>query len=153
MGRAKTLHGQHRHESVQHRTEGSLSGRKATGEGDLFGIKIEITDLDKDRTYVANGEADCKGRKAAMKMKLTDSDKALLIKWGFKKADLGQIEKATNKTEYIIDNEKITLTEVLDILNREDYLSGISRSAFHWSACRQNDKGQIIHFDSSNLFK
>ena len=86
-------------------------------------------------------------------MKLTKEDKELLLKWGHRKEDLDQIEKATTKTEYELENEKITLTEVLQVLDRETYLSGISRSTFHWSACRQNDKGQQVYFDSSKLFK
>lgn len=86
-------------------------------------------------------------------MKLTKEDKELLLKWGHRKEDLDQIEKATTKTEYELENEKITLTEVLQVLDRETYLSGISRSAFHWSACRENEKGQKVYFDSSKLFK
>ena len=86
-------------------------------------------------------------------MKLTKEDKELLLKWGHRKEDLNQIEKATTKTEYELEDEKITLTEVLQVLDRETYLSGISRSAFHWSACRENEKGQKIYFDSSKLFK
>ena len=69
-------------------------------------------------------------------MKLTSEDKKLLLEWGHRKEDLNQIAKATTKTEYELYNgsnhEKITLTEVLEILDREIYLSGISRSAFHW---------------------
>lgn len=90
-------------------------------------------------------------------MKLTSKDKELLTKWGHREEDFNQIERATTKTEYEIDNgisnEKISLTEVLEILDRETYLSGISRSAFHWSACRQNERGQTVSFDSSKLFK
>jgi hypothetical protein len=86
-------------------------------------------------------------------MKLTSEDKILLKKWGYRDKDMNQIEKATTKTEYEFNNERISLTEVLEILDRETYLSGISRSAFHWSACRENEKGQTVYFDSSKLFK
>ena len=91
-------------------------------------------------------------------MKLTKEDKALLTAWGHKEEDLKQIERATTKTTYElssggINRGKISLTEVLDILGREKYLSGISRSAFHWSACRENEKGQRVYFDSSKLFQ
>ena len=42
----------------------------------------------------------------------------------------------------------------IEILGREAYLSGTSRSAFHWSCVRETDKiGVLIYFDSSRLFK
>jgi hypothetical protein len=33
-------------------------------------------------------------------MKLTNADKELLTKWGYRKTDFEQIERATTKTEY-----------------------------------------------------
>jgi hypothetical protein len=86
-------------------------------------------------------------------MKLTIEDKKLLKSWGYKTKDFNQIEEATNKTEYELNDDRITLTEVLQVLDRETYLNGISRSAFHWSACRQNKDGETVYFDSSKLFK
>jgi hypothetical protein len=86
-------------------------------------------------------------------MKLTSGDKELLIKWGHNEEDLNQIEEAITKTVYEMNGKKITIDKAIDILGRETYLSGISRSAFHWSACRENEKGQEIYFDSSKLFK
>ena len=86
-------------------------------------------------------------------MKLTNEDKAILSKFGHKKGDFKQIEEAISKTEYWVGDERISLTEVLEILDRETYLSGIARSAFHWSACRENEKGDIVSFDSSKLFE
>jgi len=75
-------------------------------------------------------------------MKLTKEDKELLLKWGHRKEDLDQIEKATTKTEYELENEKITLTEVLQVLDRETYLSGISRSAFTGQLVEKTKKGK-----------
>lgn len=86
-------------------------------------------------------------------MKLTKEDKELLKNWGHEERDFNQIEEATIKTTYETNRNKITANEALDILGRKVYLSGISRSAFHWSACRQNEKGQTVYFDSSKLFK
>lgn len=86
-------------------------------------------------------------------MKLTEEDKELLTKWGFSEDDFNQIEKATNKTEYELNGNKIPLTEVLQILDRETYLSGISRSAFHWTCSRKGKNGETINFDSSKLFR
>jgi len=86
-------------------------------------------------------------------MKLTVEDKKLLKSWGYPNEDLKQIERATNKTEYEVNGERISLTEVLEILDRETYLSGISRSAFHWSSCRDGREGQRVYFNSSKLFR
>lgn len=86
-------------------------------------------------------------------MKLTSKDKELLTEWGHREEDLNQIERATTKTTYETNGKKISVNEALDVLGRETYLSGISRSAFHWSSCRENEKGQMVYFDSSKLFK
>ena len=86
-------------------------------------------------------------------MKLTQEEKELLIEWGFNEADFEQIERATRKTVYEMDGKKISGSEALEILGRETYLSGIARSAFHFTSCRENEKGQMVHFNSSKLFK
>jgi len=49
--------------------------------------------------------------------------------------------------------KKISREDAIKILGMETYLSGIARSAFHWSACRENEKGDIVSFDSSKLFE
>lgn len=83
-------------------------------------------------------------------MKLTRSDKQLLKEWGFLDEDMRQIEMAMNEriTTYELNNNQISRDKVIEILGKEQYLSGISRSAFHWSAMRES-----IYFDSSKLFK
>jgi hypothetical protein len=86
-------------------------------------------------------------------MKLTSQDQVLLIKYGHPKSDFRQIERALNKTTYETNGKKITREEAINILGTETYLSGISRSAFHWSAFRENEKGQGVYFNSSQLFK
>lgn len=86
-------------------------------------------------------------------MKLTSEDKKLLTEWGYPEEDFNQIERATTKTTYESNRNKVTADEAIDILGREEYLSGIARSAFHWSACREGKEGQRVYFDSSRLFK
>lgn len=110
-------------------------------------------------------------------MRLTETDKKQLIKNGYTERDFKQIEEAMqkSKTKYEAKNiqtgelRKISREEAIEILGRETWLSGISRSAFHWTATRDNMRGyfkpksadyvvtqmptQIVHFDSSNLFK
>ena len=93
-------------------------------------------------------------------LKLTNEDKKLLKNWGYPDEDLTQIERATTKTKYELartsfntSENKISTDEAIEILGRKEYLSGIARSAFHWSACRQNEKGQTVYFNSSKLFR
>lgn len=86
-------------------------------------------------------------------MKLTTEDKETLKEYGFPDEDISQIEEATKKTVYEMDDKKISQKKAIEILGRKKYLSGISRSAFHFSAVRDNDKGETVYFDSSKLFK
>lgn len=92
-----------------------------------------------------------------MKFKLTESDKEYLLKIGYHQSDFRQIERAANITQFekITSDkaEKINMETALTLLGREDFLSGISRSAFHWSAMRECQNGYSIYFDSSKLFK
>lgn len=46
----------------------------------------------------------------------------------------------------------ITRDEAVTRLGRLDYLSGIARSAFHFTAMRITEDGKVILFDSSRLF-
>ena len=85
-------------------------------------------------------------------MRLTDSDKEYLKAWGYLEQDMKQIEEAMRKTVYKINQETDFRREGL--LGREAYLSGLSRSAFHWSASRDiGDSGNTVSFDSSSLFQ
>ena len=88
-------------------------------------------------------------------MKLTKKDKDLLFSWGYTERDFPQIEEATRsaKTKYKLDGKPIGRAEAICLLGRLTYLSGIARSAFHWSAIRETDDGREILFDSSRLFK
>ncbi|MEG0898369.1 MAG: hypothetical protein RSF40_01485 [Oscillospiraceae bacterium] len=89
-------------------------------------------------------------------MKLTAEDKKLLKKWGHKTSDYPQIEKAMNKgiTIYELDlnDGYVSRDEAIVLLGREVYLSGVARSAFHWSAARETKDKRTIYFDSSRLF-
>lgn len=88
-------------------------------------------------------------------MKLSDGDREYLKKCGYLEKDMGQIEAAIKKTVYRINGRKrITAKKACGLLGRETYLSGLSRSAFHWSAAREiDDSGDIVLFDSSKLFE
>lgn len=93
-------------------------------------------------------------------MKLTNQDKEYLKKIGYTNKDFSQIEQATGKTIYTLCDEnsgketRINTADAIETLGRENYLSGISRSAFHWSAVRETKiKGIVVYFDSSKLFR
>lgn len=75
--------------------------------------------------------------------------------------DFDQIEEATGKTTYTLyDEERMTTKRIgikaaIALLGIKDFLSGLSRSAFHWSASRtaETNPNQTVMFDSSRLFK
>ena len=88
-------------------------------------------------------------------MRLTDRDKECLKIWGYLERDMKQIEEAMRKTVYKINHKRrISAKKASKLLEREAYLSGLSRSAFHWSASRDiGDSGNTVSFDSSSLFQ
>lgn len=88
-------------------------------------------------------------------MKLTNKDKDILRGFGYKDKDFKQIEMATLKkyTVYKLNNKKVQLEKVLEMMDRKEYLSGIARSAFHWSSVRFTSNEEEVYFDSSKLFK
>lgn len=87
-------------------------------------------------------------------MKLTNKDKDTLRGFGYLDEDFEQIQRATSKryTAYELNGKKVSLEKVLEVLDRSEYLSGIGRSAFHWSAVRHTKDGKEVYFDSSKLF-
>lgn len=98
-------------------------------------------------------------------MKLINEDKKQLKENGYTENDFSQIERAMQKsiTTYRAVNlsngksQTITRERAIEILGRNNWLSGIARSAFHFTAVRENKPVHDIHynvyFDSSKLFK
>ena len=88
-------------------------------------------------------------------MGLTAKDRELLMSWGYEERDFQQIERATRKsnTSYTLGGTPIDREEAIQLLGRENYLSGIARSAFHGSAARETGDGGNVYFDSFRLFK
>ena len=71
--------------------------------------------------------------------------------------DKEQIKRASKLTDYTLINEddtkeKICRKKAIEILGKELYVSGLERSAFHWTAFRTKDNIGVL-FDSSKLFK
>ena len=86
-------------------------------------------------------------------MKLTLGDKALPLDMGCAESNFLQIEEATRKTDYEYCGKRIGWQKALELLGRRNYLSGISRSAFHFSAVRFTPQNVPVYFDSGRLFK
>lgn len=88
---------------------------------------------------------------------LTQQDIEILKKWGHQDKDLSQINKAITKTDYRYchngKEEKITHKQARELLGNEQFLSGISRSAFHYSSCREIEGKGYVDFDSRRMFK
>lgn len=91
-------------------------------------------------------------------MKLTTSDIELLKSWGYSQKDMSQIQEAILRSSYELYEKKtdktqfVSATKAISILGRERFLSGIGRSAFHWSSSRET-KTHVVSFDSRILFK
>lgn len=95
-------------------------------------------------------------------MKFTEEHKKILKEFGYQEDDIGQIEEATNygntlytlfSGNYPFKKRRISIKICIELLGIKAFLSGIGRSAFHWSAVRQVDDAYSIYFDSSNLFR
>jgi len=52
-----------------------------------------------------------------------------------------------------MNGERITARQAVKLLGRKQFLSGISRSAFHWNCSRETDDGGTVELDSSRLFR
>lgn len=88
-------------------------------------------------------------------MKLTEDDKQLLRSWNIEEREFAQIEEAfsVSKTKYSLNGKRISRQKAIELLGREGYLSGIARSAFHYTAARETQTGDCVIFDSHDLFR
>lgn len=88
-------------------------------------------------------------------MELTAADKKMLLEWGNTERDFRQIGEAFKKsnTKYTLDSKPITREKAVSLLGQRQYLAGIARSAFHYTAVQVTPSGQIVDFDSSRMFR
>ena len=88
-------------------------------------------------------------------MTLTKEDKEWLVSLGHREYDLPQIEAALHakRTTYSLNGKPINRAQAVRLLGREHYLTGISRSAFHYTAAQTAETGETVYFDSYGLFK
>lgn len=84
---------------------------------------------------------------------LSEQDIKILKTLNYSNSDIIQIDKAVTKTNYTLDNKRISHKEARVILGDDKFLSGIARSAFHFTAARETNNKKLILFDSSRLFK
>ena len=86
-------------------------------------------------------------------MKLRKIDKVMLEELNVPEKDWAQIEAAISKTTFEYNKRRISASEASRLLGRKEFLSGMSRSAFHWSATRETPDGATVYFDSIRYFK
>ena len=86
---------------------------------------------------------------------ITKQEKKVLEEKLYSKSDIAEIELAAKKTTYYIkigDNEPaIPRDEAISRLGRENWISGLCRSAFHIKASRITSTGLPVYFDSHAL--
>lgn len=87
-----------------------------------------------------------------MATKLTKEDEQYLLELGNKKEDLKQLNDAYKECVYWLckgatKQRRISRTNAIELLGREKFLSGISRSAFHMTAWRDINEESAILFD------
>lgn len=80
-------------------------------------------------------------------MELTKKDKEQLLKWGYLEEDFAQIERAINNgniESYSKRNgwKQIPPETAVRMIGRKEFLSGVSRAAFHASAQREDAKNR-----------
>lgn len=84
-------------------------------------------------------------------MKLTNKDKNYLLSIGYKNEDFAVIENTSICYELIINDIsiKINQKEIVKILGRNNFLSGIGRATFHASAMRyiENIPNVFVYFE------
>ena len=85
-------------------------------------------------------------------MLLSEENKRYLKKNGNKKKDIEWIECALVMSTFKFRGRRISAEKAICLLGQENFLSGLSRSAFHWSAVRNTEDGEPVMFDSSRLY-
>ena len=87
-------------------------------------------------------------------MKLSKADREYIRRNFWESEDsIDQIERCIDKTKFTLDGKKIPTARAIEMLGREKFLTGMDRSAFHFTTVVETDDGRLIHFDSSRFFK
>lgn len=86
--------------------------------------------------------------------KLTDDDKKYLKKYG-DDDDIEQIQRCLDEDGFVMTdrfNRRIDAETAIKMLGKEDFLSSLDRSCFHWSTTSGEGKNQVS-FDTSEWHK
>lgn len=93
-------------------------------------------------------------------IKMTEERKQMFRDMGHEESDMRQLSEALKRTKYKISSREegrttpISAVQALEILGEKKFLSGISRSAYHYTAARETEDGKfVVYFDSSMLFR
>ena len=93
---------------------------------------------------------------------LNEEDRVKLGRDGYTQTDIEQIDRAIEMTDYRLfekdadilkKGKKISAKKARILLGAKEFLSGIGRSTFHWTAIRDLPDGRKICFDSSKQFE
>lgn len=85
--------------------------------------------------------------------KLTKDERIILNQRGYSLTDIREIQRSIKQTTYhlILPNvtdKPLTLSQVIDMMGREQWLEGLARSTFHTEAFRTGLNGERIRFYS-----
>lgn len=92
-------------------------------------------------------------------MELTPQDVGYIVnKLGYSMLEIAQIKAALRKTKITKETSdgkrrRISPKEARKILGDKQFLSGISRSAFHFTSMRKAEDGTEVLFDAYPYFK
>ena len=86
-------------------------------------------------------------------MKFNENDVKYLLSIGYANRDITQIKSVKRTVKLTDENGKnISQDKAVELIGREQFLSGLGRAAFHCSACREIDN-HLIYFDAYHYFK
>ena len=96
----------------------------------------------------------------AYQIEMTEERKKIFRDMGHEEGDMRQLSQALKRTKYKVSSREegkttsISAVQALEILGEKKFLSGISRSAYHYTAARETEDGEfVVYFDSSMLFR
>lgn len=115
------------------------------------GIEV-ITDKEEFDRILRREELLQKMSKGQSPKYLNSEDMKMLKGWGYKTSeDLEQIQTAMLLSDIKLNGKKVSVKKAVEILGREKFLGGISRSAFHSTSANETARN-YVEFDSSVLF-
>ena len=79
-------------------------------------------------------------------MKFTEADKAYLIRIGNGEQHLPQIEEATQVVRLTKNGRRISSKRAIEEIGRNEFLSAMSRCAYHRTASRRTPSEETIEF-------